>query len=159
MPYVKVTLEITFKYHREQFVQKLSNWSTQTVNDRLRMGIMRRFPNRCIPETGISKAQRDGVKCCTQVIPYLSTTPECENVWRVRMTRLPWFLFRVFSSFMLVPCVAHAPHVFNWRCAKLFTCAPILGGLCCHHISEMRAGLAASFRHSSMAGNHLEVTN
>ena len=145
---------MAFRYHRERFVDKLSNWSTQAVNNRLRMGIMHRYPDLCIPETGISKAQRDGVKCCTQVIPDLPTTPECENVWRVRMTRLPSPLFRVIASFVWVPCAAHAPHVFHWRCAKLFTCAPILGGLSCNHICEMRAGLAAVFRHSSMACNH-----
>ena len=172
MPYLKDTLEINsiaFKYHREPFVENLTNWTTQTVNNKFKKGIMHRFLNLCILETRISKAQRDGVKYFTQVIPYSSTTPECENVWRVRMTRNPSPLFRVFSSVVLIPFAAHAPRIFNWRCAKLFTCAPILGGLSCHHISEMRSGLAASFRHSYMSGNHpqgkgscvvpIEVTN
>ena len=111
MPYVKDTLEINsmaFKYHWEQFVDQLSNWSTQAVNNSLRMGIMHRFPNLCLPETGISKAHKGGMKYCAEVIPYLPTTPECENVWRVRMTRLPSPLFRVFSSFVWVLCAPRA---------------------------------------------------
>ena len=69
MPYVKDTLGMAFKYHREKLVEKLSSWSTQTVNNRLRMGIMHRYPDICIRETEIPKAQWDGVKCCTQVGP------------------------------------------------------------------------------------------
>ena len=116
MPYVKDTLDINsmvFKYHREQVDDVLSNCSTQAVNNSLRMGIMHRFPNLCIPETGISTAHKGGMKYCAQVIPYLLKTPECENVWRVRMTRLPSRLFRVFPSFVWVPCAPDAPRVFN----------------------------------------------
>ena len=144
---------MAFKYHREQFVDQLSNWSTQAVNNILRMGIMHRFPNLCLPETGISKAHKGGMKYCAEVIPYLPTTPECENVWRVRMTRLPSPLFRVFSSFVLIPCAAHAPPVCNWRCAKLFPRAPILGRRSCRHISRTEGPLRGSVRHCSMAVN------
>ena len=100
MPYVKDMLEIIameFDNHREQIVDQLLNWSTQAVNNRLRMAIMHRFQIIIALEYGISKAHKGGMKHCAQTIPYLSTTPECGIVWRDRMARLPSLLFCVSS--------------------------------------------------------------
>ena len=100
MPHVKDTLCVAFQYHREQFVERLSNWSIQAVNNSPRMAIMHRYPDLCIPETGICKAQRDGVKYCTQVVNFLSTTPESQNDWRVQPARPPSPMSRTFLSFV-----------------------------------------------------------
>ena len=110
MPDVENTLEIismVFNNHREQFVDKLSNWSTQAVRNRLRMGAMH---NRCpgIFSDGMSKAHKGGMKYAALAGATLTTTPECEIVWRVRVASVcAW-------------CAKPITDVTNWRCAKLF---------------------------------------
>ena len=124
MPHVEDTLCVAFKYHMEQFVHHLSNWSIQAVNNSPRMAIVHSYPDLCIPETAICKTQREGVKYCAQGVRYLTTTPEPQNDWRVHTARLPSPMSKTFPSFVL-SCVRMCV-TFKWIgvAPKSFKCAP-----------------------------------
>ena len=91
--------ELAMNNRREEFFEKLRNWSTQAINNELRNAITPNFQFTIPLKTMISKAYKGGMKYAAQIDINNTTDPQFEIVWRDRMTRPHWPMFCVLTSF------------------------------------------------------------